>query len=133
MGGNKDYDVDGYYHADLNLGYFIATDFEFGFELDVSNIIFDDGPYPAAGVGTFIRFYFAKNFYSHMIYEFGLAGDDAYDYTKFTFNFGYSLFLNHSIAFEPKVFYVFHNEPGSSFDFNGPGIGLGIQLFINRK
>jgi hypothetical protein len=132
MGDNESFDADGYYHASFNLGFFPAANFAFGLEANYSNFNFDNGPYPAIGVGPFIRFYLAKNIYSHASYEAGLAGDDAYGYDKFTFNFGYSLFLNKSFALEPKIFYVFHNESGDSFDFNGPGIGLGIQAFINR-
>lgn len=132
MGGNESFDVNGYYHASLNLGYFPVSDFAFGLELNISNISFDHGPYTAFGIGPFIRLYPGKNFYSHVSFEAGFVGDDLYDYNKLTFNFGYSFFLSKSIALEPKVFYVFHNESGRSFDFSGPGIGLGIQSFLNR-
>lgn len=133
MGGNKEHDVKSYYHVGLNLGFFPAADFAFGFELDINSIHFDDGPYPAYGLGAFIRFNFEKNFSLGTSYDVGPAGDDADFYNKLTFSLGYALFLSKSIALEPTVFYVFHNEAGSSRDFNGPGIGLGIQSFLNRK
>ena len=132
MGGNKTYDAKGYYQAGLSLGYFPVTDFGFGLELDISNISLNDGPYPAFGLGPFIRFYLGKNFYSHANFEVGFVGDDLYDYSKITFNLGYDLFLGQSFALEPKLFYVFHNESGRTFDFNGPGIGIGIQSFSKR-
>jgi hypothetical protein len=133
MGDSESHDADGYYHVSFNIGYFPAADLAFGLEFNYSNITLDNGPYPAIGIGPFFRVYSTKNFYLQVSYEAGVVVyDELVDYNKFTINLGYSLFLNKSFALEPKIFYVFHNESGNDWDFNGPGIGLGIQSFINR-
>ena len=119
--------------VDFNIGYFPARDLALGLELTTNNITVgtDDYPYPSFGLGLFMRFYPATNFYTHISYESGSVGDN-YDYNKFTINLGYSHFLSRSIAIEPKVFYAFHNESGKSYDHHLPGIGLGIQTYLNR-
>jgi len=121
-----------YLYVQPEIGFFIGNHFAIGPYINVSSIVYNGSPYPAYGLGVFMRIVH-ENLFFQFSYDSGLAGDDVYEYSKIAIAAGYSIFMTKSFALEPQLLYAAHNEKGDSFDFDGLGIGLTLQFYFIKN
>ena len=130
--GQREKITGAFYHIQPGFGFFVHENVALGLFINVSSFGYNDYPYTAFGLGPFMRV-MADNIFFQASFDFGLVTDEIFPYSKITIAGGYALHLSKSFALEPQLFYTGHNESGRSFDFDGLGIGLGLQFYAHRN
>lgn len=106
--------------------FYIAEDFALGLGLGFNSIIGEGNSVTAATLTPFVRWYFTT---SPVFLEANLGLAFVEDYTTGAVgaNFGYSLFANQNVAFEPQLFFQATTDSAVTF-----GLALGLTAFLGR-
>ncbi|MEO7176666.1 MAG: outer membrane beta-barrel protein [Saprospiraceae bacterium] len=130
-------DVDGS-HTEIsiapNVGYFVIDNLGVGLAVAISSFKdTDEDAFTAWSLGPFVRYYVIAGLFPEI--AMGINGNNV-EGSETTLSLrpaiGYSIFLNKSIALEPKLYYDLGLSDVNK-DIGEFGLSIGIQAFLGRE